>query len=691
MRRAARPWPDVDPGDGSARARMTSQDGQPHPTPDETPTPADAAEADDLVRARHALAPDDRPVPVDPPTPAVPPAADDAAVGWARHTAATLEERWAEPTLQAVHEASAGSPDRTGADAETGDIAGSYTDLPAGTGTAVEAAMPDEDDVAVPESPGGPADLADEEPVVENAFVGDVAADAEYEECVVPPLAAAAPSVFPRLAAEFEPAPDDRVDGAPTADGGGPFADVPEAGSAPAAPADPVAPAAQSPPVGLLDGLQTSPTELVPGATADIASRTNATAANEVSSAVGTADVVGSYQSHFLEGGEDEPEYVAHVEPAETATPPNHVAAEAATAGEPARSFAPVTARVAPAPAPAPAPADIAGTADAAPRGTFARRRKPRGPAGPPHHRVPAVASVPILDAPAAEGRTDEEPTDDATATAAESPSAVGDPMAEASTDDGRENLSGDPAATASNPDDAADPVAAEGSDDAVAALDAAEDAEDAADAAGEAYDPGSDDGHGHGDEDHDDPAEPHADEHEREAALAAAGSTGGAWTIPLLCAGVAVIACCVVIPQADAHRRLAYERAALRADLEAVQTQVATNDEFLRKLAGDPTLAERLAHRQLNLQRPGTRVLPIRHGEPGTSPFDLVQVPPPPAMDPYQPLGGRLAAVCRDARTRLYAMGAGLFLLAAGLVLGAGGAERVGRHRRAGSRRNEE
>jgi hypothetical protein len=144
----------------------------------------------------------------------------------------------------------------------------------------------------------------------------------------------------------------------------------------------------------------------------------------------------------------------------------------------------------------------------------------------------------------------------------------------------------------------------------------------------------------------------------------------------------VGVLACCLVIPQADANRRLAYERAALRADLEAVQTQVATNDEFLRKLAGDPTLAERLAHRQLNLQRPGTRVLPVRHGDPGTSPFDLVQVPPPAAAGPYEPLGGRLAAVCRDARGRLYAMGAGLFLLAAGLVLGAGGGERPARHR---------
>jgi len=148
---------------------------------------------------------------------------------------------------------------------------------------------------------------------------------------------------------------------------------------------------------------------------------------------------------------------------------------------------------------------------------------------------------------------------------------------------------------------------------------------------------------------------------------------TGGGWTIPLLCMGIAIISFCLIIPQADANRRLAYERAALRADLESIQTQVATNDEFLRRLASDPTLAERLAQRQLNLQRAGTMTLPVQLGNGSTSPFDLVKVPPPEPMEPYEPVGGKLAAVCRDSRSRLYLMGVGLFVLAAGLILGIG------------------
>src|SRR6185312_4116438 len=41
--------------------------------------------------------------------------------------------------------------------------------------------------------------------------------------------------------------------------------------------------------------------------------------------------------------------------------------------------------------------------------------------------------------------------------------------------------------------------------------------------------------------------------------------STGGGWTVPILCAGVALIACCALIPQADSNRRLTYERQELQ------------------------------------------------------------------------------------------------------------------------------
>src|ERR1044072_7320440 len=63
----------------------------------------------------------------------------------------------------------------------------------------------------------------------------------------------------------------------------------------------------------------------------------------------------------------------------------------------------------------------------------------------------------------------------------------------------------------------------------------------------------------------------------EAQARIEAAPTRGGAFTIPLLCAGIAIIAACLLIPQADANRRLAYERVKLQADLETVEKQVET------------------------------------------------------------------------------------------------------------------
>jgi hypothetical protein len=158
----------------------------------------------------------------------------------------------------------------------------------------------------------------------------------------------------------------------------------------------------------------------------------------------------------------------------------------------------------------------------------------------------------------------------------------------------------------------------------------------------------------------------------------------GGGWTVAVLCAGICLIACCVIIPQADANRRLVYEREKLKIDLESIREQVTTNDEFLRRVADDPNLAERLAQRQMKIIREGTRVLELKQdGAKGgagggmlptdVSPFHLVAVAPPPPMPPYEPNGGRLARLCYDPHKRLYLMGTGLFLMAAGLVCGFG------------------
>jgi hypothetical protein len=148
----------------------------------------------------------------------------------------------------------------------------------------------------------------------------------------------------------------------------------------------------------------------------------------------------------------------------------------------------------------------------------------------------------------------------------------------------------------------------------------------------------------------------------------------GGMWTIPMLCLGIAIIACCILIPQADYNRRLVYEREKLRRDAEAITEQVKVNDEFLHKLADDASLAERLAQRQMKIVRQGTRVLDLKsrgYEEAEMSPFQLVTVPPPEPLPPFQPRGGALTQACLNPHTRLYLIGGALILMASGLVLG--------------------
>jgi hypothetical protein len=153
---------------------------------------------------------------------------------------------------------------------------------------------------------------------------------------------------------------------------------------------------------------------------------------------------------------------------------------------------------------------------------------------------------------------------------------------------------------------------------------------------------------------------------------------TGTGWTIPLLCLGLGLIACCVLIPQADTNRRLAYEKQMLQADLASVKQQAKINGIFLKRVADDPALAERLAERQMKMIRAGSKVLPL-DGTPAAagggdmSPFQITEVAPPPPAPPYEPIGGPLATICYNPHCRLYLIGAALLAIAAGLVLGQG------------------
>ena len=145
-----------------------------------------------------------------------------------------------------------------------------------------------------------------------------------------------------------------------------------------------------------------------------------------------------------------------------------------------------------------------------------------------------------------------------------------------------------------------------------------------------------------------------------------------GGWLVSFLCAGVGIIAVCLLLPLAEENHQLAWQREKLKTDLAQLQEQVQVNDEFLKKISNDPTLAERLAQRQMKFIRQGTTILDLPGGgKEEMSPFQLVTLPPPNPIPPYQPLGGALSAVIRNSHLRLYLTGVGLLLLAAGLVLG--------------------
>ena len=151
--------------------------------------------------------------------------------------------------------------------------------------------------------------------------------------------------------------------------------------------------------------------------------------------------------------------------------------------------------------------------------------------------------------------------------------------------------------------------------------------------------------------------------------------SIGGLLSIPLLCAGLGLIAVCVLVPQAEANRRLAVDRDQLRQDLAQADAQVSVNGRFLNAVSTDPEVAERLAQRQLRQIRQGSTALQLGD-RPGSvtavaTVTDMLRVPTPPPVAAYRPSAGVVRDLTRTKARQLYGLGGGLFLVAVGLVLG--------------------
>jgi len=140
-----------------------------------------------------------------------------------------------------------------------------------------------------------------------------------------------------------------------------------------------------------------------------------------------------------------------------------------------------------------------------------------------------------------------------------------------------------------------------------------------------------------------------------------------------MLCAGIAILACCLLIPAADDNRKLAWERERLKQDLDQINRQIDVNSQFLKSVAEDPALLERLAQRQMKLVREGTSVLNLKDatGRSDMSPYLLLTIPPPPPMPEYKPVGGVFSDLCRHPRSRLFLMGSAMLAIACALILG--------------------
>ena len=154
--------------------------------------------------------------------------------------------------------------------------------------------------------------------------------------------------------------------------------------------------------------------------------------------------------------------------------------------------------------------------------------------------------------------------------------------------------------------------------------------------------------------------------------AVAARRLSGTIWAIPLMCLGLGLLACVVLIPASGESRRLARQRDELVREVDRMQAQADRNAEFLHRLGRDADLGRVVAERQAGgVEGVESIALPGMDTELATSPFAMLTLPEPPPLPPPATVGGRLAAWCRDAELRPWLLAGSLLTTASGLLLG--------------------
>lgn len=143
---------------------------------------------------------------------------------------------------------------------------------------------------------------------------------------------------------------------------------------------------------------------------------------------------------------------------------------------------------------------------------------------------------------------------------------------------------------------------------------------------------------------------------------------------------GLAIVASSLLLPLREENRQLAHDAARLQREVDHLRRQIELNKSFLHDVMTDPQLALRLAMRQnAPVELPGTRIdlgpdAKSPASQPfGQSPFQITYLPPPEPLPAYQSDLPRFAQHWFvDSNRRLLSIAVGVFLIAAGLILGA-------------------